>query len=305
LTINIIFQLGTNPIIKKLGLNKVLFSKIYNMRMQYMAYSKSQAAERQKIGLDTDRKDFFYYLLNARDPETGQGFTAPELWGESNLLIIAGSDTTSTALASSFFYLVHNPQTLAKLTKEIREKFQVVEEIHSGSELNSCHYLRAVVDESMRLSPPVGGILPREVLSGGLTIDNHFIRAGVVVGTPHYTLHHHPSYYPSPFTFNPDRWIVDSSPEVTKDTVALAQSAFCPFSVGPRGCIGKGLAYAELMTSLARTVWLYDMRLEEVGLGEGSATLEEGRRRKGEYQLKDCFTSMKEGPMVRFRARER
>jgi cytochrome P450 len=119
-----------------------------------MQYSKLQAAERTKIGLDTNRKDFFYYLLNARDPETGAGFTGPELWGESNLLIIAGSDTTSTALASAFFYLVHNPKVLEKLNMEVRRVFSDIEEIHSSPALNSCIYLRAVIDESMRLSPP-------------------------------------------------------------------------------------------------------------------------------------------------------
>lgn len=51
-----------------------------------MAYSKGQLTERTKLGDDTDRRDFFYYLLKARDPETGQGFSTPELWGESNLL---------------------------------------------------------------------------------------------------------------------------------------------------------------------------------------------------------------------------
>ena len=223
---------------------------------------------------------------------------------ESNLLIIAGSDTTSTAFAGSFFYLVHNPHTLEKVTEEVRSKFQDVEEIHTSPKLNSCHYLRAVIDETMRLSPPVGGILPREVLPGGLLIDGHQISAGTVVGTPHYAIHHHPNYFPSPFKFNPSRWIADSSPEVTKDTVALAQSAFCPFSVGPRGCIGKGLAYAELMTSLARTVFLYDMKLADgTSMGEGAVGMERGRERASEYQLKDCFTSMKEGPMVQFRKR--
>ncbi|KAL2067540.1 hypothetical protein VTL71DRAFT_1965 [Oculimacula yallundae] len=297
--------LGTNPSIKTLGLNKILFSKIYNMRMQYMAYSKAQAAERSKVGLDTDRKDFFYYLLNARDPETGKGFTGPELWGESNLLIIAGSDTTSTALASAFFYLVHNPSTLETLRDEIRSTFSDLEEIHSGPTLNSCNYLRAVVDEAMRLSPPVGGVLPREVLPGGLDVDGMHIPAGIVVGTPHYALHHNPTYYPSPFTFNPSRWIVDSSPSVTKDSVSVAQSAFCPFSVGPRGCIGKGLAYAELMTSLARTVFMYDMKLADgTSVGEGRPELEWGRQRREEYQLKDSFTSLKDGPYVQFRERQ-
>lgn len=74
------------PFVGKLGLDKVLFSKIAAGRAKYMAYSKSQLTERTKLGDDTDRRDFFYYLLKARDPETGQGFTTPELWGESNLL---------------------------------------------------------------------------------------------------------------------------------------------------------------------------------------------------------------------------
>jgi cytochrome P450 len=282
----------------------VLFRNIYEKRMEYMAYSKAQAAERTKVGLDTDRKDFFYYLLNARDPETGKGFTTPELWGESNLLIIAGSDTTSTALASAFFYLVHNPGTLDKLSQEIMSTFSDVEDIISGPTLSSCHYLRAVIDEAMRLSPPVGGILPREVLAGGLDIDGVFIPEGSVVGTPHYALHHNPAYYPDPFSFKPERWIVDSSPNVTKKSVELAQSAFCAFSVGPRGCIGKGVAYVELMTSLSRVVYLYEMRLAKgISIGEGSPMLEWGRQRKDEYQLMDSFTSMKEGPYVEFRER--
>ncbi|TVY82613.1 Cytochrome P450 monooxygenase apf7 [Lachnellula suecica] len=296
--------LGTNPMIKTLGLNKVLFRKIYNMRMQYMAYSKAQAGERTKVGLETDRKDFFYYLLNARDPETGKGFTGPELWGESNLLIIAGSDTTSTALASAFFYLTHNPRTLQKLTAEVRSTFSEVEEIVSGPVLNSCTYLRAVIDEGMRLSPPVGGVLPREVLAGGIDIDGVHVPEGIVVGTPHYALHHHPAYFPAPFTFRPERWVAESSGDVTKDSVALAQSAFCPFSVGPRGCIGKGLAYAELMESLARVVFMYDMKLADgMSVGEGSLDAEWGRQRKEEYQLKDSFTSLKDGPYVQFRDR--
>ncbi|ESZ91878.1 hypothetical protein SBOR_7743 [Sclerotinia borealis F-4128] len=295
---------GTYPIIKTIGLSKILFRKIYAQRMKYMAYSRAQAAERTKIGLDTDRKDFFYYLLNARDAETGQGFTNPELWAESNLLIIAGSDTTSTALAAVFFYLVHNPAKLEILTKEILSTFSDVEDIHSGPTLNSCQYLRAVIDESMRLSPPVGGILPREVLPGGIDIDGLHIPAGCVVGTPHYAIHHHPSYYPSPFTFIPERWIPSSLPQFTKESVALAQSAFCPFSIGSRGCIGKGVAYLELMTSLARVVFMYEMRMAEgFNLGEGSEDQEVGRQRCGEFQLRDSFTSTKDGPYVEFRAR--
>ena len=81
------------------------------------------------------------------------------------------------------------------------------------------------------------------------------------------------------------------------------QSAFCPFSVGPRGCIGKGLAYIEMTNTLARTLFLYDIR-RAVGVpdpGEGKPGAAFGRDRADEYQLKDIFTSKKDGPMVEFR----
>jgi cytochrome P450 len=290
--------------IHHLHLDKILFHKIASGRERYMRYSKAQAVERMKLGDDVDRKDFFYYLLKAKDPETGAGFTMPELWGESNLLIIAGSDTTSTALAASFFYLVHNNSILERVTKEVREIFEDVEEIEPGTKLSACTYLRAVIDESMRLSPPVGGLLPREVLPGGIVIDSESIPASVVVGTPHYTIHHNPEYFPLPFTFNPERWIAGSSPSVTLESVALARSAFCPFSIGPRGCIGKGMAYNELTTALARILILYDMRLAPgMRIGEGDPDLEFGRHRPTEYQLQDTFTSFKDGPVVEFRTR--
>jgi cytochrome P450 len=295
---------GQLPMIHHWHLDKVLFPKIATGRERYIAFSRAQAVERTKMGNDGERKDFFHYLLNAKDPETGNGFSMNELWGESNLLIIAGSDTSSTALAGAFFYLTHNPIALQRLEREILSTFSELEEIHSGPELTSCAYLRACIDEAMRMSPPVGGILPREVLPGGLLIDGHQIPAGTVVGVPTYAIHHNTTYFPLPFTYNPERWISNSSESTTKEDVDMAQSAFCPFSVGPRGCIGKGLAYTELLTALARTVFMYEMRLADGNsAGEGKHELGIGRQRVGEFQLWDTFTSLKDGPYVQFRAR--
>ena len=270
-----------------------------------MTFSKAQALQRMKQGEDGDRKDFFSYLLHAKDPETGQGFTMPELWAESNLLIIAGSDTPATALAGALYYLTHHPHVLQKLTEEIRSSFNHVDEIdnYSSSTLASCGYLRACIDETMRMSPSVTGTVPREVLTGGLMIDGNYIPAGTVVGTGFYSIHHNPVYFTDPFRFYPERWIAHSAPEVTPESVELARSGFFPFSYGPRGCLGKNLAYMELRTAIARTVFQYDMRLSPGStLGNTDAGVED--ERKGEFALKDRWQAEKDGPLVRFRMRE-
>ena len=64
------------------------------------------------------------------------------------------------------------------------------------------------------------------------------------------------------------------------------------------------MAYLELMVALGRIVWLYDMRLSPGShIGEGNAMLESGRQRSLEFQLKDTFTSAKDGPLVEFMVR--
>lgn len=214
-------------------------------------------------------------------------------------------------MAATIFYLVRNPRALKIVTEEIRSKFTDVDEICHGPLLASCTYLRACIDEAMRLSPSVGGILPREVLAGGITIEGKAIPAGTVVGVPHYTIHHNESYYPSPYEYVPERWLAGAmnpltGQNTTEAEVALANSAFCPFSIGPRGCIGKGLAYAEMSNTLARTMYLYDMR-KALGIedpAEGKPSNEWGRHRTTEFQLVDTFTSAKNGPMVEFRKAE-
>ena len=155
-------------------------------------------------------------------------------------------------------------------------------------------------------------------MNGGITVDGHKLPAGIDIGVSHYAIQHNPSYYPQPWDFKPERWIAGEevnftlpasrSSTVSKEDVAIAKSAFTPFSVGPRACIGKNLAYAELLLALGRTLYLYDIRLApgtHVGEGQfGELGKEVGRERVGEYQLRDSFTSLKNGPMVEFRARQ-
>lgn len=271
----------------------------WNFIMNSRVEASARAKERAQAGREA-KKDFFYYLLNATDPETGKGLSTPELWGEANVLMIAGSDTTSTTLAAALFYLVRRPGALSKLSAEVRGAFNEVEEIVSGARLNELVYLKAVIDEALRLAPAVPGAIPREVMDGGAVVDGVFLPAGTNCGTPTYSIHRQEAYYRAAGTFLPERWIegatceaADAKWTTSKEQVDTARRAFCPFSIGPRGCIGKSMAFMEMRVTLARLVFLFEMALaDRVGEDE-----------QGHLALVDHFTSAKNGPNVVFRHR--
>jgi hypothetical protein len=261
--------------------------------------ANARAKERAQAGREA-KKDFFYYLLNATDPETGKGLSTPELWGEANVLMIAGSDTTSTTLAAALFYLVRQPGALSKLSAEVRGAFNGVEEIVSSARLNELVYLKAVLDEALRLAPAVPGAIPREVMAGGAVVDGVFLPVGTNCGTPTYSIHRQEAYYRAAGTFLPERWIEGARCEVadtkwttSKEQVDTARRAFCPFSIGPRGCIGKSMAFMEMRVTLARLVFLFEMALAD----------RVGEDKQGHLALVDHFTSAKNGPNVVFRHR--
>ena len=292
------------PLIFKLRFDRILLRAMYKAQQQFQALSKAQS-DRRMNQRDSATKDLFTHLLDARDPLTLSALTEEQLIAEARGLLVAGSDTLATTLAATFFYCLHFPPTLSRLRDEIRSAFAEVDDIRIGERLNSCHYLRACINETLRLSPPVGAILPRKVLAGGLTVDENHFPEGTDIAVPHYALHHTELHYPDPFVFKPERWIVSTDPADEKSSeaaVVAAQSAFCAFSVGRHSCVGKSLAYAELSVILARIFWLYDMRLSG-SLGQGSLNLGKGRGRMNEFQTWDAFTSTHDGPMVEFKGR--
>lgn len=80
------------PWLHQSKLDRLVFRKLFTDREKYLAFSREQMMERIKYNSDPIRKDIFHHLLHAKDPETGEGFSQRELWGESNTLIIAGRD---------------------------------------------------------------------------------------------------------------------------------------------------------------------------------------------------------------------
>jgi cytochrome P450 len=122
---------------------------------------------------------------------------------------------------------------------------------------------------------------------------------GIEVGVPTYAIHHNEECYPDSFQYLPERWIAADDSEKEKVKVEKTQRAFTGFSIGPRACIGRNMAYVEMMITMARVLFQFDMKLTST-MGEGGVNMAWGRHRREEMQVKDHFNGQREGPMVEF-----
>ncbi|KAF4634033.1 hypothetical protein G7Y89_g4073 [Cudoniella acicularis] len=278
-------------------LDKKLFPASIKARDSFVKFVSEMVASRLS-SKRSDYKDILSLVQNARDPETGEKFSTKEIAAESATLVVAGTDTTSTTLTALLFYLSRNPRAYHLATSEIRSAFASLSEIRAGSKLNSCVYLRACVDETMRISPSVGGSLWREVGSGGAIIDGIPIPAGFDVGTGIYAMHHNAAYYPEPEVWRPKRWLKGKEGQVEAGIVPYG-----PFGVGPRSCIGKPLAYLELMLTAAVLLWKFEFRDEDKRFHFGRMNKNDIRE-SGQFRLRDHVTAAKYGPMLQFSLRE-
>ncbi|KAF2149538.1 cytochrome P450 [Myriangium duriaei CBS 260.36] len=280
------------PVLRTLGLERWLWPDLLSVRQRLKAFSDAQLRERyEKVsreGKGEKQRDLFRCVMEATDDVTGETLRPEELESEANLLIAAGGDTTSAALAGTLFFLLHNCDCLERVTAELRDRFQSLDSIVPGAELDDCVYLRACIDESMRLAPPVPSPLLREALAGGVHIGEHFFPEGTDLCVTTLAIMRKAEYYPDPLNYKPERWLEDVSKE--------AKAVFCPFSIGPRACIGKKVAYMETLTALGRVLWGWDMRL-------APGWEDYGKDEHGLYKLVDGFQTVKEGPMVQFRIR--
>ncbi|KAJ8065674.1 hypothetical protein OCU04_006346 [Sclerotinia nivalis] len=298
------------PLLKKIGMEVLLYPFILTRQLKYYNTLRDLIVVRRSEGAHA-RNDLYSFVADIKDPETGEGMRLRDIWSEAAFFMPAGGDTTSTALSAAFFYLSRYPDCYQKLASQIRRTFTNGEEIKSGPKLNSCSYLRACIDETLRLSPPISTTLWRDLPSTDkqpFIIDGHVIPPGTQLGVNIYTIHHNPVYFPDPFVSKPERWL-DSSESSDKSSEArkISLEAFTPFSLGSRGCAGKAMAYMELSLAMAKSLWYLDFERPEVGkldaVGEGKEGDRGGRGRKQEFQLRGQFTTVHEGPNLVFRPR--
>ncbi len=204
-------------------------------------------------------------------------------------------------MSASFFYLSRYPNVYQRLSNEIRTTFTSGAEIKHGPKLAGCRYLRAFFDETLRISPPGGTTLwrdiPNDSSSSPVIIDGHLIPPTTQVGVNIYAIHHNEAYFPSPFTFKPERWMPEESRLSSEETKKM-QSAYIPFSRGSRNCPGMAMAFAEASLAIAKTLWYFDF--EKHGSDLGSA--EAGKPLI--FRMEDQVGSRHTGPQLKFRHRE-
>lgn len=138
----------------------------------FLQYSREQVRLRVARQSVITRQDFFANLLSEKSPDKSEEW----LLAQANVLVIAGSDTTATALTSITHFLSVYPEKLRELQTEIRNAFGDMGQINNDS-LQALPYLFAVIEEGLRIFPPTAFGLPR--ISPGALVDGHMVPAGV------------------------------------------------------------------------------------------------------------------------------
>ncbi|KAJ6567330.1 high nitrogen upregulated cytochrome P450 monooxygenase 2 [Mycena vulgaris] len=220
---------------------------------------------RVQRGVALTGEDLSSHLLNEGSP-TPQPPPFAEYASDAFLAVVAGSDTAATVLSSVFFYILSDHTIFDRLRKEIDTVFPRSDNQSPGddtSKLVGMPLLNAVINEALRLQPPVPTGLQRapEAGAGGKVIGPIFVPEGTAVYVPPYAIHRDPRYFsPDPDRFWPERWLEETI-LTSPSPVKTDHSAFLPYSIGPMNCAGKLLAQLELRVVVATLVQQLDMKL--------------------------------------------
>lgn len=214
---------------------------------------KTREKMRQRLDFKGERLDLIEGLVK-KQAELGPA----RIESNATVLILAGSETTSSALSGILFALLKNPDKLARLTKEVRSAFRSDSDITLDS-VQRLPYLLACINEGLRWYPPAMHGFPREVTKGGVVISGHHIPEHTIVAAWQWSVSRCPEYYIEPDNFHPERFMENVEIKFSGDRLDAVQ----PFSLGPRNCIGKNLAYTEMRLVISRLVYDFDMELDK------------------------------------------
>ncbi len=204
-------------------------------------------AERRAAGKNEGAplNDLFDLMDVARDPETGAAFTDEQLGDQVATMILAGHETTATALFWSLYLLALDPATQEELAAEVKGA-----SVNGALDLDRLKFTRAVVDETMRLYPPAFLIL-RAAAAPDMIAGIPVKKNDIVLVAP-WLLHRHEKLWQDPNAFIPSRFMTGTPPD---------RFAYLPFGVGARVCIGAHFALVEATLALAKMIGAFRVDL--------------------------------------------
>ncbi|MGX9390689.1 cytochrome P450 [Nitrobacteraceae bacterium UC4446_H13] len=218
-------------------------------RRRWTRFIQALIAERRAAGKaeDAPPRDLFELMVAARDPETGQAFSDEQLGDQVATMILAGHETTATALFWSLYMLALDPATQDRVAAEVRGIAG-----NDTADIDRLKFTRAVIDETMRLYPPA--FLIARAAAGPDTLGNGLdvVRGDVILIAP-WLLHRHEKLWHDPNAFVPERFGPGTPPP--------DRFAYLPFGVGPRVCIGAHFAIVEATLALAKIAGAFRIEL--------------------------------------------
>lgn len=182
-------------------------------RIMAQAHAHAQST-RDKVDRRLARKDVRPDLISGIWHKIGAatgGISHAELYADAQIMIMAGSETSATLLAVAVYYLLRTPGKLAALRDEVRGAFASEADL-VFSDVARLPYLRAVMEEALRIHAPLPAGINRVVPEGGAMIDDQFVAEGTVLQVPSWAAFHLEENFTDPWDFVPERWLGEACP---------------------------------------------------------------------------------------------
>ncbi|WP_242040948.1 cytochrome P450 [Leptolyngbya sp. FACHB-261] len=197
--------------------------------------------------IDASHLDILSLLLCARD-ETGEGMTDVELRDELMTLLLAGHETTATAIAWALYWVYKSTDIREKLLRELETLGNEPDPLS----ITRLPYLTAVCNETLRIYPVAMLTVPRAVKEP-VELLGYSLEPGTRLYGCIYLTHHREDLYPNPRQFKPERFLERQ----------FSPYEFLPFGGGVRRCIGEALASFEMKLVLATVLRRYELALAD------------------------------------------
>jgi cytochrome P450 len=219
-------------------------------RKRWTRFIAMLIAERRAAGKNEGAPphDLFDLMVAACDPETGEAFSDAQLGDQVATMILAGHETTATALFWALYVLALDPDTQQQLADEAQAA-----SANGALDIEHLKFTRAVIDETMRLYPPA--FLIARAAAGPDTLGGMAVAKNDVVLIAPWLLHRHEKLWRDPNAFMPSRFVPGAPPP--------DRFAYLPFGVGARVCIGAHFALVEATLALAKIVGAFRVELLE------------------------------------------